>query len=170
MTVSGAFAFRPMTEADLPDLARWHPGGLDPAAVGEKYLPWIRGEHPNHLSVILSDGRACGYAWHYRVGDHREYSEATGEPDAIGFDVVIGDREACGPDLAPSMLRRYLRQVVLKSHPDASRVLSSPRADDVETIRALTAAGFARLRDITVFGGEPAEALCLLTVGETRAR
>lgn len=174
MTVSSRFAFRDMTGSDLGDVIGWHaaphvapwrPGEPDLAAARRKYLPWIRGEHPNHLSVVLADGRACGYAWHYRVGDHRDYALATGEPDAVGFDVVIGDATACGPDLAPAMLREYLRQVVLKAHPDARRLVSSPPTGEAETIRALTAAGFAPLRDITVFDGEPAETLLLLTIG-----
>ncbi|HEY1179534.1 MAG TPA: GNAT family N-acetyltransferase [Phytomonospora sp.] len=163
-----------MTESDLgdvvawhaaPHVARWRPGEPDLAAARRKYLPWIRGEHPNHLSVVLADGRARGYAWHYRVGDHRDYSLATGEPDAIGIDVVIGDVTACGPDLAPDMLRDYLLRVVLKAYPDAHRFVSSPPAGDTATIRALAEAGFAPQRDITVFDGEPAETLCLLTIG-----
>lgn len=159
-----AFTFRPMTEADLSVVVTWLPAGFDLAAARDKYLPWIRGEHPNHLTVILADGRARGYAWHYRVGDHREYSLATGEADAIGIDVVLGD-----PDVGDhaAMLGEYLRQVVLTAHPDATRIVSSPAADDLPAVRMLTGAGFTPLRDITVFPGEPAETLCAFTVGDT---
>lgn len=159
-----AFAFRPMVEADLSDVVRWLPAGFDLAAARDKYLPWIRGEHPNHLTLILVDGRPCGYAWHYRVGDHREYSLATGEPDAIGIDVIVGD-PGIGDHAA--LLRQYLRQVVLTAHPDATRIVSSPAADDLAAVRMLTGAGFTPLRDITVFPGEPAETLCAFTVGDT---
>lgn len=163
------FSFRAMTESDLPDVVRWcaaphaapwHSADFDLAAASDKYLPWIRGEHPNHLTVILADGRACGYAWHYRVGDHREYSLATAEPDAIGIDVVIGDPRVLDQARSATVVGEYLRQVVLTAHPDAIRVISSPAADNLAAVGMLTAAGFTRLRDVTVFPGEPAETLC----------
>lgn len=164
------FAFRPLTETDLPEvvawraadhLAPWHSERLDLAAARAKYLPWITGEHPNHLTLVLAGERPCGYAWHYRVGDHGEYARATAEPGAVGIDIIVGDAGVLERGLGAALVRRYLHEVVFAAHPGASRIVSSPVAGDRAALRMLTDAGFVAVREITVSDGDPAETLCI---------
>lgn len=74
-----AVGFRPLTEADLPVVARWlreehvQEWWKDPSAperVQEKYLPRILGNDPTDMYVVTFDGQDIGLIQSYRVRDH----------------------------------------------------------------------------------------------------
>jgi 8-oxo-dGTP pyrophosphatase MutT (NUDIX family)/RimJ/RimL family protein N-acetyltransferase len=173
LVIDAVIAFRPLTTADLTDLAawqraphaaRWFPEQLDLAAAERKYGPRIARDSPTKVHVAIADGRPCGFIQHYRVGDYREYTAATGEPDAIGIDYAIGVEELTGRGLGPQLIWNYLRDVVLPAHPAARLALASPEVANQRSIRALEKSGFRRTGEIAVgeSADHPVEMLCVL--------
>ncbi len=170
-TAHARLAFRPLRQADLPDLvrwlqaphaARWFPERLDLAAAERKYGPRIEGSSATRVHVVLADGRACGFSQHYRVGDYPEYAAATGEPAAVAIDYAIGIEDLTGRGLGPQLIWQFVRQIVLPAHPAARLVVASPDVANVRSVRALEKAGFRRVREITTNDGQSAELLCVL--------
>jgi aminoglycoside 6'-N-acetyltransferase len=105
---------------------------------------------------VVVDGRDCGFAQHYRVGD---VEVAAVEPDAVGIDYVIGVAELTGHGLGPQVIWSYARDVVLPAHPAVRHVEASPDTANRRSIRALAKSGF-EIND----GGQGAETRCVLDV------
>src|SRR4051794_18009308 len=97
----GDVAFEPVTDADLADLVRWQASDLaqpwfsgGPATVDEardRYAARLAGESATRMWVVLVEGARVGYAQGYEVGAYDEYAEKTGDPEAVGFDYLIGE-------------------------------------------------------------------------------
>lgn len=164
-------SFRPLAVADLPELlawqqaphaARWFPERLTPAGAVRKYGPRIAGQSPTTVHVVRADGRDCGFAQHYRVGDYPEYAAATGEPDAVGIDYAIGIAGLTGRGLGAPLIWAYLRDIALPAHPAARLAVASPDVANHRSIRVLEKAGFRQARTIVVPGEPTAERLCVL--------
>ncbi len=147
-----AVSFRPMRYDDLtavvawqqaPHAARWfHGDAMTPAAARERYGPRIEGEHPTRMWVVEIDGLAVGYVQAYRVGDYDEYAVKTGDPDAIGFDYVLGDPALVGQGIGTRMIWTFCRDVLVPSYPDAPRFVASPDHRNAASLRALAKCGF----------------------------
>jgi 8-oxo-dGTP pyrophosphatase MutT (NUDIX family)/RimJ/RimL family protein N-acetyltransferase len=162
---TATLAFRPLATSDLPALlswqhashaVRWFPERLDLAAAQRKYGPRIAGDSPVLVHVLVVDGRDCGFAQHYRVGD---VDSAAAEPDAIGIDYVIGIADLTGRGLGPQLIWNYVRDIALPAHPAARHVIVGPDRANARSIRALAKAGF----DVAD-GGPGAETRCVLDV------
>lgn len=156
--VPGArLGFRPLTREDLPLMVDWQRAphaelwfspDLDLASAHEQYGPRIDGRSAVRVCVLLVDGQPQGFLQHYRVGDHAAYAEATGTPDAVGIDYLIGERRLVGRGLGPAVIWQFLREVVLPAHPEVTRIVASPDVDNERSLRALDKAGFQRVRPI----------------------
>jgi 8-oxo-dGTP pyrophosphatase MutT (NUDIX family)/RimJ/RimL family protein N-acetyltransferase len=145
---TASLAFRPLATADLPALLswqraphamRWLPERLDLVAAQRKYGPRIAGESPVRVHVLVVDGRDCGFAQHYQMGD---VDPAAAEPDEIGIDYGIGVAELTGHGLGPQLIWNYARDVVRPAYPAVRYVVASPDTANHRSIRALAKSGF----------------------------
>lgn len=173
-----AIAFRPLAHSDLPDMvrwqqaphaARWFPENLDLAAAQRKYGPRLSGASPVAMHVMLADGRPCGFLQHYRVDADPEYARAVAEyaqpaggQVPIGIDYAIGEEALTGRGLGPQLIWKYVREVVLTSHPAARYIVANPDAGNERSVRALRKAGFRRVMEIPGRDGGRPQALCVL--------
>ncbi|MBB5872346.1 RimJ/RimL family protein N-acetyltransferase [Allocatelliglobosispora scoriae] len=166
---SEQLSFRPLTRDDLPSLVawrqapharQWFPRQLDLAAATQRYGPRIDDGHHVRMDVVLVDGVPSGYMQRYRVGDEPFFAAATGMPEAIGIDYLLG--VGAGRGLGARMIWTYLRDVVLPSAPGVSSVIASPEPANVASLRALEKAGFRRTGEIAMERGP--EVLCVLDV------
>ncbi len=144
--------FRPMRIGDLdavvrwqqaPHAARWfHGDALTAERALERYGPRIEGEHPTRMWVIEVDGKAVGYVQDYRVRDYDEYAVKTGDPEAVGFDYVLGEQPLVGQGIGTRMIWTFCRDVLVPSYPDAPRFVASPDHRNAASLRALAKCGF----------------------------
>lgn len=147
-------AFRPMRYDDLPAVvawqqaphaSRWFRGDhFTLEAAHRRYGPRIDGETPTRMWVVEMDGSDVGYIQDYLVGANDEYAVKTGDPDAVGFDYVIGEPGRIGHGLGTKMIWTFLRDVVAPHYPEAPRFLASPDHRNVASLRALEKCGFTR--------------------------
>lgn len=149
-----AVSFRRMTHDDMPAVVAWQRAphakdwfhadrtGLEHAR--ERYGPRIDGETPTRMWVVQMDGVDVGYMQDYLVGDHDDYAVKTGDPDAVGFDYLIGDKAFVGSGLGTRMIWTFLRDVVAPHYPDAPRFLASPDHRNVASLRVLAKCGFTQ--------------------------
>ena len=145
--VSAAIAFRPLATAGRP-----------------APLSWQRRGSSASVHVVSADGRDCGFAQHYRVGDYPDYAAATGRPDAIGIDYAIGVDDLTGRGLGAQLIWSYLRDVVRPAHPAARQALASPDTGNQSLIRALEQAGFCQVGPVP--GEAASEQLCVLDLAK----
>jgi RimJ/RimL family protein N-acetyltransferase len=144
--------FRPMTRADLPDVVRWqqqpriarwwHNENPDLAAAEAHYGPAIDGSDPTRLWVVEVNGRSVGTVQDYLIGDHSEYALLTAEPDAVGFDYLVGESAWVGKGVGTKMLWRFLRDVVRPHYPDAPTYFAAPDHRNAVSLRVLDKLGF----------------------------
>jgi RimJ/RimL family protein N-acetyltransferase len=172
-------SFRPMTLDDLPAVVRWqgeshvaqwwYDEGISTLAdARSRYGQQITGASATRMWVLNVDGRASGYLQAYRVGDYPDYASATGEPDAVAFDYLIGEPELTGKGLGTRMIWEFMRDVLLSEYRDAPRFLASPDHRNAVSLRVLDKCGFTRGAEVVVppessGNAEPAtEVVCTL--------
>ncbi len=146
--------FRPMRYDDLPAVVTWqqaphasrwfHGQDFTLEAAQRRYGPRLEGEAPTRMWVVEMDGADVGYMQDYPVGAHDEYAVKTGDPDAVGFDYVIGKPDRIGQGLGTKMIWTFLRDVLVPHYPEAPRFLASPDHRNVASLRALEKCGFTR--------------------------
>jgi aminoglycoside 6'-N-acetyltransferase len=146
--------FRPMTRADLPDVVRWQQAphvarwwnneNPDVAAAERNYGPALDGDDPTRMWVVELNGRSVGTVQDYRIGDHPEYALLTAEPEAVGFDYLIGPPEWTGMGIGTRMLWTFLRDVVRPHYPDAPTYFAAPDHRNTVSLRVLDKLGFMR--------------------------
>ena len=103
--------FRPLEESDLPQVEAWlraeHVAAWwrDPLEIAlEKRREALEGRREVEHHVILVEDRAVGLIQTYRVGDHPEWGELIGaEPEAAGVDLLLGEADAVGRGLGPTV-------------------------------------------------------------------
>lgn len=164
------FHFRPMTNEDLPGVARrlrqphvraWYDSRTHSLEqLQERYGARIAGQSPARMWVIEADGAPVGQVQDYRVGDHPAYAEATGMPEAVGLDFALTEPSLVGRGIGTRMVWRFLRDVVWMDY-DSTLVVASPQVDNVASLRTLAKVGFAPGDVIQQEGGNP-ERLCVL--------
>lgn len=157
---TGRVAFSELAVSDLPDVARWHgqphvaewfkgsPRTAEAAA--DHYGPRLRGESPTRMWRVDVEGRAAGYVQAYPVGAYADYAALTADPDAVGFDYVIGEPDLVGRGWGPAMLWSFLRDALCAAYPGAPRFIASPDHRNRRSLRALDLLGFSRGRWIDV--------------------
>jgi aminoglycoside 6'-N-acetyltransferase len=147
-------AFRPMTHDDLPDVVAWqraphanrwfHGERFDVAAARARYGPRIEGTAPTRMWVVQVDGQDAGYVQDYRVRDHDEYAVKTQDPGAVAFDYLVGDPELVNRGIGTRMIWTYVRDVLRRDYPDATRFLASPDHRNAPSLRVLEKCGFSQ--------------------------
>jgi aminoglycoside 6'-N-acetyltransferase len=144
--------FRPMTHDDLPAYVDWqhapharqwfHAGRMDITEAKRRYGPRIDGDVPTRMWVARIDGRDVGMVQDYRVGDHADYAEKTGDPEAAAFDYLIGDPDLVGRGIGTRMIGWFLVDRLRPAYPDAPRFLASPDHRNRASLRLLEKLGF----------------------------
>lgn len=168
--------FRPMRDDDYGRVARWHRephvyawwdhDTLDEESVRAKYAAAAR--EPTSMWVVEADGIPAGMLQSYPVGAYPEYAQATGDPDAVGFDYLIGDPALIGRGVGTRMIWEFCRDVLRREYPSAPRFLASPDPRNLRSLRVLDKCGFARGPEITTgsqgSGSAEREVVCTLDV------
>ena len=153
--------FRPLEEADLPQLHRWlnEPAvvrwweGADVSwpAVLERYGPggspgiehWIallEGAPMGWIQCFTAAAFADGEAYHWRP--HLPL-EATG-----GIDYLVGEPGARGQGAGSALIRTFARDVAFARHPEWRYVAAGPFTANVPSCRALEKAGFRPIAEL----------------------
>ena len=148
-------AFRPLEDADLPQVeawlraehvARWWRDPLEIAV--EKRRAALEGRRDVEHYVILEDGRPVGMIQTYRVGDYPEWGELTGvEPEAAGVDLFVGEPAAIGRGLGPAILQEFAHSVVF-ARPETTAAVATVEEANRRSWRAFEKADFRHVRDV----------------------
>jgi len=147
--------FRPLTEADLPTVARWlaaphvrewwrEPSSVE--AVRAKYLPRIRGDVPTRVFIAGHGDEAIGLIQSYRIADHPEWADSLRStvlelPDAVGIDYLVGDPCLVGRGIGFAMVEAFT-DLVFATYPDVDRIVVTPQAANRSSCRVLEKAGY----------------------------
>jgi aminoglycoside 6'-N-acetyltransferase len=145
-----------------PHVARWWAEPSTVGAVEAEYGPSVDGTDPTRCFLIVEDGRPVGFIQAYRVAATPDYAAATGEPDAVGMDLFIGDEARTGAGLGPDVIRAFVDEVVWPAYPDLARCIASPSVANVRSLRAFEKAGFIRGPVVRV-PGETEDEVVMLT-------
>ncbi len=157
---------RPLTEADLPLLARWiarphvarwwhEPGGL--ADIRAEYLPCINGADPTQALVVELADTPVGFAQWYRWADNAEHAQLLGAAsDEAGIDYLLGETQYCGRGLGSRLIATMLDRI-RTGWPAVGGVLVDPEQRNLASCRVLEKNGLrlVRLVEIADPSGHP---------------
>jgi aminoglycoside 6'-N-acetyltransferase len=143
MPIAEAYAFRPVTAADLPMLERWLNAPHVRRWWGEP-ADEVAGiaadfDEPGMESfVVLHDGVPFAYLQAYRIAsDDLTFGD---RPErTVGIDQFIGPADMVGIGHGPAMIEAFVQKVFAK---DIERVVLDPHPDNAHAIRAYEKAGF----------------------------
>lgn len=154
-------AFRPLTEEDLPTLARWmerpHVARVwardtSVEALRERYLPRIAGESPVRPYVALLDRLPLGYVQSYVAAEvGGGWWPQEDDPGVRGIDFFLADADGLGRGLGTAMVRAFVDRLL--EDPTVTRVQADPAPTNGASIRCLEKAGFRPAARITTPDG-----------------
>lgn len=145
------FRFRPLAEADLPqivewfaepDVATWWNQPAEIGSVRAKYLPRIEGREPTHMWIAEIDDRAAGLFQSYLHVDYPEHNACVGIDDAAGIDYLIAGAYR-GQGRGRHMLRAFADRTLALHR--VSWCIATPAKANEASWRALQHAGFHRV-------------------------
>lgn len=162
--------FRPLAEADIPNLHRWLNNPLVAEWYGlglkndklptlqqvhDKHMATITGKQPTRAWIIVRDGEDVGYIQCYRIGHHPEYARTLEDyDDAIGIDIFIGEDNARGGGTGAAAIRAFVETEVF-TRPGVTTAVIAPEPANARAIRCYENAGFTHEK--TVFIPESGE-------------
>jgi aminoglycoside 6'-N-acetyltransferase len=133
--------FRPIAEADVPQLQDW--------LRREHVAKWWRDEdastylaqaHEHYLIVL--DGRPVGMIQTYLVADYPEWQAVVGDdPGLAGVDLFIGEEGLTGVGVGPQVLAAFTNEVVF-ADPSVAACVATVEEDNRRSWRAFEKAGF----------------------------
>lgn len=147
-------ALRPLVRGDLPELVRWlgqdHvrqwyavDGEPTPERVEAHYGADIDGTTPTRLWVAEVNGRSIGMVQDYRIRDYPDYALLTPDPEAVGFDYLIGEPAWVGRGLGTRMLWALLVGL-RRRYPDVATAFAAPDHRNTASLRVLAKLGFSK--------------------------
>jgi aminoglycoside 6'-N-acetyltransferase len=165
---TGRIAFRPLAEANFPDMVRWlsDPGvarwwpeadlGLE--AIARKYTPVISGAEPVRGFVIAIDGAPVGFIQAYVLGDHPGYQRQLGvDPGAVATDLFIGEPGWRDRGWGTAVLGAFLERIVF-GEMAAGLAVIAPEPGNARAIRVYARIGFRWEKTVAVVDeDDPAE-------------
>ena len=168
---SDGVTLRPLTEADLPRVARWlaepHVAqwwrdASDLESVRAEYLPCLTGADPTEMFVIEVAGQPVGLIQQYLVADEPEWAraiEATGavSGSAAGIDYLIGEAAFTGHGHGTAAINAITARAFGR-YPDADVVVAAPQQANVASWRALERAGYSRWWSGQLDSADPGDA------------
>jgi aminoglycoside 6'-N-acetyltransferase len=154
---SDGVALRPLTENDLPLVARWlaqphvarwwrEPADLE--VVRAQYEPCLTGADPTEVFVIEVAGRAAGLIQQYLVADEPEWARAVAATGAVtgnaaGIDYLIGETAFTGRGHGTAAISAITARAFGR-YLDADVVVAAPQQANRASWRALERAGYQR--------------------------
>lgn len=146
--------FRRLREEDLPVVVEWMSAphaqpwyaGMprDVAAARERYAGRIAGEDPVRMWVVEVGGRSVGLMQDYRVADLDELAVRVQDPEAVGFDYLIGEASLVGRGIGTRAVRAFLCEVLCRDYPDGPRFVACTDHRNVVSLRVLEKLGFSQ--------------------------
>ena len=147
--------FRPLAEADLPQLLcwldaahvrMWWRDGLDLDRVRAKYLPRIEGQEPTEVFVIVSDAQDIGVIQRYRLpdnpdGDGTVAGTGLAFSGAAGIDYLIGVPGQVGKGIGTRVVQHFT-ELLFTHYPDVEHILVAPQQANRASCRVLEKAGY----------------------------
>ena len=142
------YAFRPVSEGDLPAIAAWLAAPHVARWWGDAGTSLARIEA--HLGpadsvepfLILMDDRPIGYMQSYDIHAEEAHPYRDQPPGTLGIDQFIGDATLIGRGHGPVLIDAFVRRLFDEGAP---RVVIDPDPDNEPAIRACAKAGFALL-------------------------
>ncbi|MBO0842650.1 MAG: GNAT family N-acetyltransferase [Nocardioides sp.] len=142
---------RPMVRGDLPLLGRWlrqehvrpwfeADGEPTPERVADQYGPAVDGDDPTNLWVAEVNGRSVGMAQDYRISDNPEYALLTPDPDAVGFDYLVGEPAWVGRGVGTRMLWSLVTGLRAR-YDGATAAFAAPDHRNAASLRVLAKIG-----------------------------
>lgn len=147
--------FRPLAEADLPQVARWLGSAhvqewwrdsSDLATVRQKYLPRIHGNEPTEVFVIVNDETDIGIIQRYRLGNYPEWQSTVAASgltfsNPAGIDYLIGEAEHIGRGTGSRAIGRFT-ETLFADYPDVDMIVVTPQQANRASCRVLEKAGY----------------------------
>lgn len=144
VTQEHSYDFRPVTEKDLPLIARWlrEPHVAEWWDDPDKEIAEIR-EHMDSVSVepliVELDGRPIAYLQSYDPHMEDDHPYADQPFGTLGVDLSIGPPELVGVGHGSAILSQFVEELFEEGAP---RVIIDPHPDNGRAIRAYEKAGF----------------------------
>lgn len=143
MPTAEAYAFRPVTAADLPMLERWLAAphvrrwwgnpAEEVAGIAADF------DEPAMASFIVShDGKPFAYLQSYRI-DPSDLSFGDRPDRTLGIDQFIGPADMVGLGHGPAMIDAFVEKMFAEG---VERVVLDPHPENAHAIRAYEKAGF----------------------------
>lgn len=149
------YAFRPVSEADVPRIAGWL---AEPHAAAwwndpETEIAAIR-DHIDSVSVepliVELSGRPIAYLQSYDPHLEDDHPYADQPFGTLGIDLTIGPPEMIGIGHGPAIVRQIVDELFEEGAP---RVIIDPHPDNRRAIRAYEKAGFREIgRRTSIYG------------------
>ncbi len=168
--MSGVFAFRPMTDADLMDLVRWrnepHVLAWFPQRVVDiddarrRFGARLDGTEAVRMWVAELGGVSIGYLQSFVVGTDDDLTVRCQDPEAVAFDYLIGDPDLVDKGLGTEMIERFCREILVPEYPQAPRFLAAPDVRNHRSVRVLAKCGFVAGLWIQPEGAPGADVVC----------
>jgi RimJ/RimL family protein N-acetyltransferase len=157
-SLAPTWAFKPLTESDLPRLWEWlnrrhvaeHWGG--PISLEEmraKYLPRL-GDGPVSPFIAYLGGSPMGFVqsyWATRVPDWPDERD----PGVVGIDQFLADPEQLDRGFGAAMVRAFVATIL--EDPRVTSVQTDPSLDNQRAIRCYEKAGFRRVANVVGLKG-----------------
>jgi aminoglycoside 6'-N-acetyltransferase len=142
VTAAGAYRFRPVTEADLPLLARWRARPHVTEWWSEPRANEIEESFADPLVtmwIVAHQGRDFAYAQDYPPAGWDDHPFAHLPPGARGIDQYIGESDMLGRGHGSAFVRQHCARLFAAGAP---AIGTDPHPDNLRAIRAYEKAGF----------------------------
>lgn len=151
--MSTDFALRPVTEADLPLLHRWHNDPVvdrywELAGPVDRVAAHLAGL-PAHARPMIGElaGAPISYWELYRADLDPLAAHYPAAPHDAGIHLLLGPAEVRGRGLGARLIG-VVADGLLAADPEATRVVAEPDVRNVASVRAFERAGFVRAAEV----------------------
>ena len=144
-TGAHAYAFRPVSEGDLPLVRNWLclPHVARWWSDADKQIAELRRtlvDKGFDAHLMLLDDRPVGYLQSYDASSGAEGTDPIWPPGTRGLDLFIGEVWALGQGHGSAFVRHFTRQLL--ATPGVRQVIADPEARNGRSIRCFERAGF----------------------------
>ena len=140
-----SYAFRPVSEGDLPLVGKWlrQPHVARWWSESDKQLDELRRNMVDHgfdAQLMLLDDQPVGYLQCYDASPGAKGIVLMQRPGTRGLDLFIGEAWALGQGHGPAFVRHFTTQLLATA--GISQVIADPHAQNLRSIRCFEKAGY----------------------------